>query len=122
MVGAEIKMNDHLRFIWICPICGNRSNKRATSHSRARRYGRAHIRIQHGQEGRDIDIIIKKIDLVAKENGETMEKSISIPKGQLWFEVVGVPSFTIQPKDILRIPHHIFVSERVYNKICKQEV
>ena len=109
-------------YIWECPVCHQTSKTAWRCQFTARRHGVLHISQMH--QGFNLPPIIKEWSLAKKtpcKNPDDGEKVEPLKQGQFWYEIERLPSFNIKPIELLRIPHHIFVSERVYNKICKQE-
>ena len=61
--------------------------------------------------------IIEKIP-VSDRKGKKF-KTEKISKDITWYEVDSIPKFFVSPMDTLLLPHHIFVTKKIYQKILK---
>ena len=109
-------------YIWECPVCYQTSKTAWRCQFTARRHGVLHISQLH--QGSKTTPIIKEWSLVKKppcKKPDDAKHLEPLKQGQFWYEIEHIPSFNIKPEDKLLIPHHIFVTKKVFKKIQKQE-
>jgi len=69
------------------------------------------------QDIKNLEPIVEKI-IVRIKRKKIVGK---LSDDDVWLEVAELPSFNVKSEDKLLLPNHVFVTERVYRKIQKQE-
>jgi len=64
--------------------------------------------------------IVEKVPV--GNHDEKKFKTEEISSDIIWYEVSDIPKFSVSPTNILIIPNHIFVRERIYRRILTQNI
>jgi len=108
-------------YTWRCPLCNAVGNRKFSTNLIARRMCRKHFSKRHELDNTtNLKPIIEKIP-VSDRKGKKF-KTEKISKDIVWYEISDLPKFSVSPMNILIIPHHTFVRERIYRKILKQNI
>ena len=118
MVGWQMK-NAIIGYIWECPICTRKGKQAVRCEYTARRHGVMHMAQMH--QGSDLPPIIKEYSLLRKQAPREKLVKTKQKKSDIWFEIEHLPAFNIPPINKLLLPHHIFVTKKIYKKIQRQE-
>ena len=108
-------------FTWRCPLCNSVGNGKFTTGLIARRWGRKHFHLMHKKDDMTgLEPIVERV-LVRGEKRKNFEKLKEL-NDDIWYEIDQLPSFFVSAQEKLIIPHHVFVTKKIYRKILKQGV